>query len=179
VLAASDQQYDIIAVNLVDPSLPGSSNLYTPEFWRLARRHLRPGGVFAQLMWGPGLPGLASGLAQVFPEVGLYPAGYADSLHAIALTDPAPGGPAVHLDRISPAVADALRRFGIRDARAHVAERTQAAFGPTTRDRLRAWAALPGTQAHTDDRPILEYQWSRDGRSGSAFDSVMSRDDGQ
>ena len=54
-LAASSRRYDIISTNVLDPYLPGSSSLYTVEFWQLVAERLKPGGVFTQLFWGEDL----------------------------------------------------------------------------------------------------------------------------
>lgn len=178
-LASSQEDYDVIAVNVLDPYVPGSAGLYTTEFWQLARRHLRPGGVYAQLVWGPDVPMLAGGLRKVFPQVGLFPTGYNDAMTAIALTEAAPGGPGLHLDRLAPKVAAALGGLGIADPRAFVEARTRQAFSPAAEERLRAWAELPGAGAHTDDRPILEYRWTHGARYVSSFDSLTVFDDGQ
>lgn len=46
-LAATDQQYDAIIVNLPEPDTYQINRFYTGEFFRLARQHLRPGGIFS------------------------------------------------------------------------------------------------------------------------------------
>jgi spermidine synthase len=178
VLASSREAWDVIAVNVLDPYVPGSSGLYTMEFWRLARQRLRAGGVYAQLVWGPDLPMLAGGLRKVFPEVGLFPTGYQDSFTAIALTEPLPGGTVRHLDRLSAEALAALGGFGVADPRAFVEARIREAFSPAAEERMAGWAASPEAGRHTDDRPLLEYRWSQSGRYVSAFDSLMTFDDG-
>ena len=46
-LAATDRQYDAIIVNLPEPDTFQVNRFYTSEFFRLARQHLRPGGIFS------------------------------------------------------------------------------------------------------------------------------------
>jgi spermidine synthase len=46
-LAATDRQYDAIIVNLPEPDTFQINRFYTSEFFQLARRHLRPGGIFS------------------------------------------------------------------------------------------------------------------------------------
>jgi spermidine synthase len=48
LLSLCDRQYDVIISQPGEPWLEGSANLYTVEFWRLARRRLRDKGVFCQ-----------------------------------------------------------------------------------------------------------------------------------
>ncbi|HEY1603099.1 MAG TPA: fused MFS/spermidine synthase [Pirellulales bacterium] len=47
-LQGSDQKYDLIISEPSNPWLAGVSNLFTREFFRAARTHLKPGGVLAQ-----------------------------------------------------------------------------------------------------------------------------------
>ena len=51
-LATSDETFDVITSDLVDPWVKGTAALFTREFFEDVRRHLRPGGVatmFVQL----------------------------------------------------------------------------------------------------------------------------------
>jgi len=47
-LQGSDQQYDLIISEPSNPWLAGVSNLFTREFFRAARTHLKEGGILAQ-----------------------------------------------------------------------------------------------------------------------------------
>lgn len=176
VLAASPRTWDVIAVNVLDPYVPGSASLYTPEFWRLARSRLRPGGVYVQLLWGPDLPALAGGLRRAFPAVGLLPTGYRDAVNAVALADPLPGPPPWRPERLSPAALSALRATGIPDPAAWLERALSDAFSPLSALKLADWARQREAGAHTDDRPVLEYRWSRAARYVSAFDSLQAFD---
>lgn len=174
-LATSARRFDVIAVNVLDPYVPGSSGLYTLEFWRLAHERLRPGGIFSQLLWGPDAPLLAGGLRGVFKEVLLLPTGYADAWNAFAAADTLPDGGAWREERLTPAVAQLIERFGRGPASAFVEGSLRDALAPERQQRLAAWSAEV-KERHTDDHPLLEYRWSHGARYVSAFDSLQSFD---
>lgn len=48
VLMSAEQTYDVIVSQPADPWLPGSSNLFTREFWQTAKHKLRPDGMLCQ-----------------------------------------------------------------------------------------------------------------------------------
>jgi spermidine synthase len=72
-LLTTDEQYDAITSDPFDPWVKGAATLYTKEFFQLAKRHLRPGGVitvFVQL-YESGMPAVKSEVAtflEVFPN---------------------------------------------------------------------------------------------------------------
>ena len=66
-LMRQDRQYDIISLNVSDPHLPGGSTLFHTEFYALAKRHLKPGGVVIQHAFGSEWAIIASTLAASFP----------------------------------------------------------------------------------------------------------------
>jgi spermidine synthase len=72
-LTTTTRTYDAITSDPFDPWVKGAANLYTREFWDLAKRHLNPGGVvtvFVQL-YDSGLPAVKSEVAtffESFPE---------------------------------------------------------------------------------------------------------------
>jgi spermidine synthase len=66
-LTTTRQKFDAITSDPFDPWVKGAANLYTREFWELAKRHLNPGGVvtvFVQLY--------DSGMAAVKSEVATF-----------------------------------------------------------------------------------------------------------
>jgi len=66
-LTTTQQKFDAITSDPFDPWVKGAANLYTREFWELAKRHLNPGGavtVFVQLY--------DSGMAAVKSEVATF-----------------------------------------------------------------------------------------------------------
>ena len=72
-LRTTTEHFDAITSDPFDPWVRGAANLYTQEFFELARRHLAPGGVitvFVQL-YEAGTPAVKSEIAtflQVFPD---------------------------------------------------------------------------------------------------------------
>ncbi len=66
-LTTTKKKFDAITSDPFDPWVKGAANLYTREFWELAKRHLNPGGVvtvFVQLY--------DSGMAAVKSEVATF-----------------------------------------------------------------------------------------------------------
>jgi spermidine synthase len=49
-LSTTDEKFDIITTDLVDPWVRGVAALFTREFFDLAKQHLRPGGVVTQFV---------------------------------------------------------------------------------------------------------------------------------
>jgi spermidine synthase len=72
-LNTTKEKFDAITSDPFDPWVKGAANLYTKEFWEMAREHLNPGGVatvFVQLYMS-GLAASKSEIAtffQAFPE---------------------------------------------------------------------------------------------------------------
>lgn len=70
-------RYDVITSDPIHPYVSGSANLYTRDFYRIARAHLKPGGIFCQ--WIP-LVGISpdsfniilNTLHDVFPHIALF-----------------------------------------------------------------------------------------------------------
>jgi spermidine synthase len=86
-LATTPERYDIISINVSDPYLPGSSSLFSSEFYEMARSRLKPGGVLAQHIFGPDIASLYHGIHEVFPYVKAIPA-YGNGLTLIASAEP-------------------------------------------------------------------------------------------
>jgi len=50
VLWTTDESFDVITTDLIDPWVKGVAALFTREFFEAAKRHLRPGGVVTQFV---------------------------------------------------------------------------------------------------------------------------------
>ena len=50
VLSTTNDTFDVITTDLIDPWVKGVASLFTREFFELAKRHLRPGGVVTQFV---------------------------------------------------------------------------------------------------------------------------------
>lgn len=67
-LTTTQEKFDAITSDPLDPWVKGAATLYTREFWELTKRHLKPGGVvtvFVQL-YNSGMPAVKSEIATFF-----------------------------------------------------------------------------------------------------------------
>ncbi|MEW6360285.1 MAG: fused MFS/spermidine synthase [Planctomycetota bacterium] len=171
-LAASHERYDIISVNVLDPYLPGSSSLYTVDFWELARDRLSDGGAYTQLFWGEDVPLLVKGMRKVFPTLLFFPAYGGTSYNVVAFKEPLRQEQVrLHMDRLGPRAAAAIRAVTGDDPAAHLARLLPQAWDIQRRLMQEADRA-PG-RCHTDNFPILEYRWAHGEGRVSALDSPL------
>jgi spermidine synthase len=76
-LSRTDERFDVIVSEPSNPWISGVSNLFTREYWELARSRLREGGVMCQWVQLYGLSpeafrGLVRTYTSVFPDVWLF-----------------------------------------------------------------------------------------------------------
>lgn len=76
-LATTSEQYDVIISEPSNPWLGGLASLFSVEFFGLARRHLRPGGLMLQWLQGYNLYRedfrmIVNTYRSVFPEVAIW-----------------------------------------------------------------------------------------------------------
>ena len=79
-LQLSSERFDVIVSEPSNPWVAGVATLYTPDFFRIARRRLADDGVFCQWVQLYQLPlsvvaGIVRNLQQVFPHVAVWAAG--------------------------------------------------------------------------------------------------------
>ena len=171
-LLGSDRTWDIISVNVLDPYLPGSSALYTLEFWRQARDRLNTGGVYTQLFWGADVGLLVRGISQVFPEVHYFPAYGGTSFNIVAFRDAlGSNGPTPRFERAGTEARREWLRVEGREPEAALPRLLAQSL--RTRERLERMTQSARGPLHTDDRPILEYRWSHGAAGVSPFDSPL------
>ncbi len=169
-LATTPDRYDLISLEPPPPTAEGAASLYTREFYAVARRRLRGGGILAQ--WIPldqqtatlNRAMLAAMLA-AFPYVELFIPARLEGV-ALASDRPLRADLAAWARRWSvPAVRDNLAQVGFSDPAQLLATRVLDAPGS------RHWAL--GALAVTDDLPTVEFYraWP-----GPAFglDAVLS-----
>ena len=164
-LERTDQEFDIITIDPPPPlQAAASSLLYSEEFYRVARRRLRPGGILQQ--WVPttiehdpsDVAGITRSLRDSFPYVLAFSNGF--GVHYLCSDRPiAQRTPEELIGRMPASAADDLGewytspgeslRDGARDALDDLLR------GQVSTDQL--IAASPRTPAITDDRPINEY----------------------
>jgi spermidine synthase len=168
-LLATNERYDLITLEPPPPSAAGVVNLYSREFYELARDRLKPNGLFAQ--WWP----LATqndedsrSLVRSFIDVFPYATLWTTELHEALLVgskEPIELGVTRIRSRFQQLdVAAALRAAGVLSATELLATYV------TDRDGLETYAGavLPVT----DDRPRIEYAaWVRQGE----FPRVLKR----
>jgi spermidine synthase len=168
-LLRSTDRYDLITLEPPPPSAAGVANLYSRDFYELARRRLNPNGLLAQ--WWP-LPTQndedSRSLLRSFLDVFPYATLWTTELHEMLLIGSIEP---IHLDATQiaerfgrPGVSAALREVGIESPAALLA------IYVTDRAGLERYAGnAPPT---TDDRPRIEYSaWLRRGE----FPRVLSR----
>jgi len=157
-LERSPQQYDVITVDPPPPvEAAGSSLLYSEEFYALARRRLRPGGVLQQwLPYGDAeeLSSVAGALKDSFPYVRVFRWTEKWGFFFLASDRPLPNRNASQLaQQLPPAAAADLVEWGPQ----HTAEDQ---FAMLLRQEIQLAdliAQSPSTPALRDDRPINEY----------------------
>jgi spermidine synthase len=168
-LLRSVDSYDLITLEPPPPSAAGVVNLYSRDFYSLARRRLNPDGLLAQ--WLP-LPtqndedsrSLVRSFLDVFPHATLW----TTELHEMLLV-----GSAEPIELDANRIAERFAQSGIKTALTEAGVATPAALLATyvtDRAGLERYAgdALPTT----DDRPRIEYAaWVRPGE----FSRVLPR----
>lgn len=80
-LARTDERFDVISADPIDPCVSGSAYLYTEEYYRLGRARLAPGGLMSQ--WIPlydlapsDIAGIVRTFRRVFPHATAWVTGY-------------------------------------------------------------------------------------------------------
>jgi len=148
-LLLTDQGYDVITADIIRPRHAGASNLYSTEYYRLAKDALTEDGVMVQ--WLEQLSEqqyklLLRSFVEVFPHVSLWVNGslLVGSKHPVA-ADPA----ALARTFADPSLAPALAAVGLTTP--------QDFLNLYTGDREEALAYVGDGPVITDDRPYVEY----------------------
>jgi|GEM_PF-2283685 len=76
-LSRSPEKFDIISANIASPYSTAGSFFLTKEYFKEVKGHLKPGGVYSQLIWGPHLKEIIHTFKLVFPYIKAIP-GYTD-----------------------------------------------------------------------------------------------------
>jgi hypothetical protein len=160
-LLRSAERYDVITLEPPPPSAAGVSNLYSRDFYALARTRLQPGGVFAQ--WLPiatqndeDTRSLVRSFLDVFPDASLWTTELHEMLLVGSTAPMALDAARIEARMREPSVAAALGEVGVNGAAGLLATWVTDAGG------LRRYVA--GAPAVTDDRPRIEYAaWIRPG----------------
>lgn len=157
-LERNREQYDIITIDPPPPvEAAGSSLLYSEEFYAMARKRLRPGGILQQ--WLPSgdaqdLSSVARALQDSFPYVRVFRWTGGWGFHFLASDHPLAGLTATELARRLPAGAAAdFVEWGPESS----AERQFGMILSQETSLATLIAGSPGTPAMRDDRPVNEY----------------------
>ncbi len=156
-------RYDVI---VIDPPPPvqaaGSSLLYSRQFYAIAKKRLRPGGILAQ--WLPSgdaatQASVAKAISESFPYVRVFGSIEGWGYHFLASEQPIPDTPASQLAAKMPpaAVADMLE-WGPY----HTAQQQIQAFLSREIPISSLIAKNPSVPALSDNRPVNEYFLLRD-----------------
>ena len=157
-------QYDVIAIDPPPPvEAAASSLLYSKEFYVLAKRHLRAGGILAQ--WLPyGDPivvsSVAKALQESFPYIRVFGGIGGSGYHFLASMSPIPETPASVLASRMPAtaVADMLEWGPESSPERQFADALEREIPLDQLIQL-----YPDAPALVDDRPVNEYYYLRHG----------------
>jgi spermidine synthase len=171
-LLRSAETWDLITLEPPPPSAAGVVNLYSKEFYELARRRLAPGGMVAQ--WWP-LPtqnledsrSLVRSFVDVFPYVTVWTTEVHEML-LVGSMEPMPlDVPRIAARFARPDVSSALAAVGVDSAAAMLATWV------TDRDGLLAFSG--DAPPVTDDRPRIEVApWLRPGEMMRVLPAVVS-----
>jgi spermidine synthase len=171
-LLLNDDNWDLITLEPPPPSAAGVVNLYSREFYELAKRRLAPGGMVAQ--WWP-LPtqnledskSLVRSFVDAFPYVSLWTTEVHEML-LVGSMSPMPldvGHVVRRFER--PGVAAALREVGV--------DSPAAVLATWVTDRNGLMAFVGDAPPVTDDRPRIEVApWLRPGEMARVLPAVAS-----
>ncbi|MFO0574317.1 MAG: fused MFS/spermidine synthase [Polyangia bacterium] len=160
-MTQSDSKYDVIVSEPSNPWITGVSNLFTVDYWKLARSRLAEDGVFCQ--WAqlyelsqPNIKTLLRSFASVFPYTYVFAAEHLSSdVILVASHKPMP----LDLRRLRrnfqiPGLRAELRRASVESAEEILADLL------LTPDEL--WAFTAGAALNTDDNARIEFLAPRD-----------------
>jgi spermidine synthase len=159
-LLLSQEKYDI---STVDPSPPlyasGMVNLYTPEFYRLARDRLTPNGVMSMWFFLPSSHAsefkmLLKSFMTVFPHTTIWRSPHVPGVFAIGTKEKLQINKETLRQRIqSPAVQDDVKGFH----RKNISFDGNYLLNLFMFNSRRAWRLVKGGPALSDDTPYIEH----------------------
>jgi spermidine synthase len=171
-LLQNSEQYDLITLEPPPPSAAGVVNLYSSDFYALARSRLAPGGILAQ--WWPlatqndeDSRSLVRSFLDIFPYATLWTTELHEMMLVGSLSPLTLDVPRITARFDHPAVSAVLSEVGIRTPAAVLAT------WMTDRSGLERYAR--GFEPVTDDRPGIEYAtWVRRGEFTRVLPRVLA-----
>jgi spermidine synthase len=166
-------RYDLISLEPPPPSAAGVVNLYSRDFYQLARQRLNKNGLLAQ--WWP----LATqndedsrSLVRSFLDVFPYATVWTTELHEMLLI-----GSLEPIQLDASQIAERFARPGISVALKEVGVSSPAALLATyVSDRSGLERYAQDAKPTTDDRPLIEYaDWLRSGEFARVLPSVLAQ----
>jgi spermidine synthase len=154
----SDKEYDVIISEPTNPWIAGVGDLFTKEFFEMARRRLKPGGLLCAWfhiyhMGDDDLRSMAKTFLQVFPEATMWMLNDSDVIFLGSLA-PLVFDEGMVRRFASPSVSADLERIWVRDI-------TDFLSGYIWGKEGLARYAERATNIHTDDNMMLEYSAGR------------------
>jgi len=161
-LLARKKTYDVILSDPSDVWVAGVGNLFTREFYAVARSRLRPGGVMVQWFHGHSLPPeqmklIVATFRSVFPHTSFWRPNRGDVI-LMGTVEPTPWDLARLRERVAsvPGVRDDLLSMGFWHP--------LSIFAPFVLDGDDLARMLSGVgDLHSDDHPVIEYLSPRAG----------------
>jgi spermidine synthase len=151
-LLTTRERYDIVTADIIQPIHAGAGNLYSAEYYRLARRVLAPGGVMLQWI-GERPESQYKLMVRTFLDVFPHATAWAGGTLLVGTTEPLTlDRDAFHRKLIQDGTRSALASIDLTSFEALLARYTA---GP---EELRDFIG-PGLIL-TDDRPLVEYHRS-------------------
>jgi spermidine synthase len=151
-LLTTEDRYDIVTADIVQPIHAGAGNLYSVEYYRLARGVLAPGGLMLQWI-GNRTESQYKLMVRTFIEVFPHATAWAGGTLLVGTTEPLRLDPARFRDKLlDEGTRTALALVGLSSFEGLLQRYTA---GP---DELRAFVG--SGLLLTDDRPLVEYHRS-------------------
>jgi hypothetical protein len=158
-LLATEQRYDLITLEPPPPSARGVANLYSTDFYELARKRLAPGGMLAQ--WWPittqnqeDSQSMMRSILDVFPHVTVWTTDIYEMLVIGSMQPMDMDAEQINTRFAFPGVKKALAEIGISNPSELLATYVMG------RDGLASFAGT--AKPVTDNRPRIEYApWVR------------------
>jgi predicted membrane-bound spermidine synthase len=170
-LLRTQKQFDLITLEPPPPSASGVVNLYSREFYELAKSRLTPDGLLAQ--WWPlatqndeDSQSLVRSMLDTFPYVTLWSTEFHEMMLIGSLQPITLNPNQIETRFAQPSVKAALTEVGIQSP--------QAMLATYVTDRIGLESYVQDAPAVTDDRPLIEYaDWVRPGELVRVLPKVM------
>ena len=173
-LTQADDKYDAIVSEPSNPWITGVSNLFTVDYWKLARSRLADDGVFCQWaqlyeMSPPNIKTLLRSFSAVFPYTYIFSAeDLSSDVIMVAANHPLPlDVAALRRNWQDPVLAAELKRGGVESAEDLIA------YLLLTPDEIPAFTA--GAALNTDDNARIEFAAPRDLLGYLRYDPYLAR----